>query len=88
MPGVEEPHALRLAARAALDREIMLSCLVEALDETGDEGFFGSAHGRALLGARVRAVRLRREAMLQRAEALCTRALSAEIRADARARAR
>jgi len=81
---MEEPHALRLAAQTLRDRQIMLSCLAEAADEAVDDGFFATAHGRELLSTRVRALGARREALLQRLDAGHTRALNAEILADAR----
>ena len=62
-----------------LDREIMLTCLVEAADEVNADDFRSGRRGRRLLDARVRAARARRQAAMQRADARALRARRAAL---------
>ena len=65
--------------RQLLDREIMLTCLVEAADEVNAGDFRSGRRGRRLLDARVRAARARRQAAMQRADARALRARRAAL---------
>ena len=62
----------RLAA--AGDRVVTLQCLLAAVDEAADPGFFpGGEAGRELLEVRLTAARQRHDAMRQRRRALAAR---------------